>query len=95
MAESIDTSPDCTPCVICARSGAKLSDGRAKAPTAVRAADAVAVFSSARRVSAARLRILTAIGPPPSQRGGKCVLILTKARTLCDDRMTLSWICWG
>jgi hypothetical protein len=59
----------------------------------VMAADAVPVFKSARRVSAARRRI--AIGPPPSQRGGKCALILTKTRMLCDDRMTLSWICWG
>ena len=91
--ESIDTSPDCTPWVIWTRSGAKLSEGRARPPIAVRAAVAVAVFKSARRVSAARRRI--AIGPPPSQRGGKCALILTKTRTLCDDRMTLSWTCWG
>src|SRR5579862_2400041 len=91
--ESIDTSPDCTPWVICARSGAKLSEGRARPPIAVTAADAAAVFKSARRVNAARRRI--AIWPPPSQGGGKCSLILTKARMLCDDRMTLSWICWG
>src|ERR1700722_18864418 len=91
--ESTDTSPDCTPWLICTRSGAQLSGGRAMPPSAVRVADAAVVFSSARRVSAARPRI--AIGPPPSQRGGKCALILTKTRTLCDDRMTLSWTCWG
>jgi hypothetical protein len=59
-------------------------------PIAVMAADAVAVFNSARRVSAAPLRSLMAIGTPPSQLGGKCALILTKARTLCDGGMTLS-----
>src|ERR1700692_3958291 len=91
--ESTDTSPDCTPWVICTRSGAKLSEGRARPPIAVTAADAAAVFKNARRVSAARRRI--AIGPPPSQRGGKCALILTKTRMLCDDRMTLSWTRWG
>ena len=87
--ESTDTSPDCTPCVICGRSGAQLSEGRAMPPIAVKAADAAAVFSSARRVNAARLRVPTAIGPPPSTAAEIAALILTKTRTLCDDVMTL------
>src|SRR5580698_6022969 len=69
------------PWVICARSGAKLREGRAIPPIAVNAAEAPALLSNVRRV--------TAIRTPPSRCGGKCLLILTKARTLCDGGMTL------
>src|ERR1700722_2192692 len=79
------------PCVICTRSGAKLKEGRAIPPIAVIAAEAAALLSTPRRVSAVRLRILAAIGPPSSRRRGRCSLILTKARILCDGGMTLLW----
>src|SRR5580698_2929439 len=69
------------PWVICARSGAKLREGRAMVPIAVNAADAPALLSNVRRVIAIR--------SPPSSCGGRCLLILTKARTLCDGGMTL------
>src|SRR5580698_5110128 len=69
------------PWVICARSGAKLREGRAIPPIAVNAAEAPALRSNVRRV--------TGIRTPPSRCGGKCLLILTKARTLCDGGMTL------
>src|SRR6516164_6940779 len=67
--DSADTSPDCMPCVICGRPGAKLKDGYAMLPIAVQAAVATVLFITARRVNAVRFRILMAIEPPPSKRG--------------------------
>jgi hypothetical protein len=63
MPDDSDTSPDCTPWVICGRSAAKLSAGRARPPSSAIAADAVC--SNPRRVSAVRLCLTTAIRPPP------------------------------
>src|SRR5262249_430166 len=67
--EPVDTSPDCMPCVICGRSGAKLKDGYAMPPVAGQAAVATVLRTTARRVNAVRFRIVMAIGPPPSKRG--------------------------
>jgi hypothetical protein len=69
MPEPTDTSPDCMPCVIRGRSGAKLKDGHAMPPIAVQAVVATELFNTARRVNATRFRIVTAIGPPPSKHG--------------------------
>jgi hypothetical protein len=88
--ESVDTSPDATPCVMAGRSGARLSDGRAMPPKAVIAAEAATVFISRRRVSAAPGRALTAIGPPPSNHGGRCLRFLTKTRSWRDDDVTIA-----
>ena len=66
--ESADTTPDCMPCVICGRPGAKLKEGYAMPPIAVQAAVATVLLITARRVNAVRFRTVMAIGPPPSKR---------------------------
>jgi hypothetical protein len=66
MPESAETSPDCTPWVICGRSGAKLIDGQATPPMAVQAAVATVLFNTVRRVDAVGLGKVTAIVSPPS-----------------------------
>src|SRR5690242_17619003 len=57
-AESTDTSPDCTPCVIAGRSAAKLRAGRATVETAVRVAADAPVASRRRRLTAERIESL-------------------------------------
>ncbi len=124
MPQSVETSPDWTPCVTAGRSAARLRAGLAIPPTAPIAADDAAAASNRRRVSAeakadpiservppcagavlslplpagtraaasralARSRMMTAIGPPPSNRcGGSCLRRLTRARRLRDSRTT-------
>src|SRR5215211_4624503 len=88
MPESTETSPDWTPWVTRARSAARLRYGLAIVPAAVIAADAAAVPRKRRRVSDARCRMMTAIGPPPSNHGGPCPLCLTTSRHRYDGSMT-------
>ncbi len=64
--ELTDTSPDWMPWVMIGRSLARLREGLAMPPSTVAAAVAPAVDRNRRRVSDAPLRMVTAIGPPPS-----------------------------
>src|SRR5712692_4969641 len=83
MPESTDTSPDWMPWVMIGRSFARLREGLAMPPSTVTAAVAPAVDKNRRRVSDAPLRMVTAMGPPPSNHGGPCVRRLTTTRHLC------------
>src|SRR5262245_35807315 len=94
--ESTETSPDCSPWVMHGRSAARLRQGLAGTPAAVRAADDRLVRRNSRRVSACArdaCRSLTAIGPPPSNHGGTCPRRLTERRHLCDGQMKRVWCC--
>src|SRR6266511_542040 len=87
MPESTDTSPDWMPWVMIGRSPTRLREGRAMPPSTVTAAVAPAVDKNRRRVSGAPLRMVTAIGPPPSNHGGPCVRRLTTTQHFCDGYM--------
>jgi hypothetical protein len=74
MPESTETSPDWMPWVMSGRSAARLSAGLGQPPTATTAADDAAVVSNRRRVRArpgAPARMVTAIGPPPSNHAAE------------------------
>src|SRR5262245_16507399 len=85
---SVDTSPDWTPWVMTGRSAARLRYGLAMPPSAVMDSEDAAVATNRRRVSKARDRNDSAMGPPRSIRGGPCLLILTETQRSCDSRMT-------
>src|SRR6266540_4062837 len=86
--ESTDTSPDWMPWVMRGRSAARLRNGLAVPPSAVIAADEATVVKRRRRVGDAPCRMVTAIGPPPSNHGGRCRCFLTGAQRLHDGRVT-------
>jgi hypothetical protein len=87
MPESIETSPDWMPWVMTGRSAARLSEGLAMPSSRLTAAVAPAADRKERRVSDARLRRVTAIGPPPSNHGGPCVRRLTATQHFCDGHV--------
>src|SRR5262249_20660062 len=85
--ESTDTSPDWMPCVITGLSAVRLSAGAARPFKAVAAAEDAKPLRNRRRVSGAPGRMLTAMWPPQSNRGGRCAPFLTATQRLCDGRM--------
>src|SRR5262245_23348243 len=88
MPESTETSPDWMPWVMTGRSAARLSEGLAMPSSRPTAAVAPTADRNRRRVSDARLRMVTAIGPPPSNHGGPCVRRLTTTQRFDDDQTT-------
>src|SRR5262245_39394531 len=68
--DSVDTSPDWMPWVITGRSAARLTYGLATPPIAATDSDDAAVAKNRRRVSNARDRRESAMGPPRLIRGG-------------------------
>jgi hypothetical protein len=72
-AESIETSPDWMPWVISGRSAVRLSAGLAMAEIA---AEDAAVPRKRRRVSARSAKVVSAIGPPPSNHAAEAARIV-------------------
>ena len=94
MPESTETSPDWMPWVMTGRSAARLSEGLAMPSSRPTAAVAPAADRKERRVSDARLRMVTAIGPPPSNHGGPCVRRLTATQRFDDGYVNQESVGW-
>src|SRR5262245_60901627 len=90
IAESDDTSPDCTPCVTRGRSPDRISAGALGLVDRVAAVAEARVVRSRRRVTALPAHKRPDIKwPPPNQHGG-WTSFLTAGKKYDDESMTLS-----
>src|SRR5512140_2791242 len=89
--ESIETSPDCTPCVIRGRSLARLMNGRQIPPSVLKAV-ASALVARKRRREAAPIRIVMEVSAS-RLNAEACSCPLTNPRRLHDGSVT-TWDNW-
>jgi hypothetical protein len=78
--ESVDTSPDCTPCVMTGLCDARLKAGNAMVPSAVAAVAEAIVVRNRRRVALPARKRPDMKWPPPNQRG-RCTQFLTTGKS--------------